>query len=49
MASAFTQRIYEVVKQIPRGRVASYGQVAMLAGNPRGARGVGFDMRRNTT
>ena len=47
MASAFTQRIYEVVKQIPRGRVASYGQVAMLAGNPRGARGVGFALHRN--
>ena len=47
MASAFTQRIYEVVKQIPRGSVASYGQVAMLAGNPRGARGVGFALHRN--
>ena len=27
----FTRRIYEVVKQIPKGRVASYGQVAQLA------------------
>ena len=40
MASEFTKRIYEVVRQIPRGCVASYGQVAFLAGNPRGARGV---------
>ena len=47
MASEFTKRIYEVVKQIPKGRVASYGQVAMLAGNPRGARGVGFALHRN--
>lgn len=47
MASPFTLRIYEVVKQIPKGRVASYGQVAMLAGNPRGARGVGFALHRN--
>ena len=34
MASEFTKRIYEVVRQIPRGCVASYGQVAFLAGNP---------------
>ena len=39
MASEFTKRIYEVVRQIPRGCVASYGQVAFLAGNPRGACG----------
>lgn len=38
MASEFTKRIYEVVRQIPRGCVASYGQVAFLAGI-RAARG----------
>ena len=43
----FTKRIYEVVKDIPRGKVMSYGQVARLAGNPRGARGVGFALHRN--
>ncbi len=47
MPNAFTTRIYEVVRQIPRGCVASYGQVAALAGNPRGARGVGFALHRN--
>lgn len=47
MANEFTKRIYEVVQQIPRGCVASYGQVAALAGNPRGARGVGFALHRN--
>lgn len=47
MASTFTLRIYEVVKQIPKGRVASYGQIAMLAGNPHGARGVGFALHHN--
>ena len=36
------QRIYAVVKRIPRGRVASYGQVAVLAGLPGRARHVGF-------
>lgn len=34
--------IYEVVKKIPRGQVASYGQVAALAGNGRWARVVGY-------
>lgn len=43
----FTRRIYEVVRAIPSGRVMSYGHVAALAGNPRGARGVGFALHRN--
>jgi methylated-DNA-protein-cysteine methyltransferase-like protein len=34
--------IYAVVRRIPRGRVASYGQVAALAGLPRHARQVGY-------
>ncbi len=38
--SPLTQRILSVVKSIPRGRVAGYGQVAALAGSPRGARQV---------
>jgi len=36
------QRIYAVVKRIPRGRVATYGQVAALAGMPGHARQVGY-------
>jgi len=36
------QRIYEVVRRIPRGRVATYGQVAALAGMPGHARQVGY-------
>jgi len=35
-------RIYAVVARIPRGRVATYGQVAILAGLPRQARLVGY-------
>lgn len=35
-------RIYSVVASIPRGRVATYGQVAALAGAPRHARQVGY-------
>ena len=35
------ERIWQVVQLIPRGRVATYGQVAALAGLPGGARKVG--------
>jgi len=38
------RRIYDVVRRIPRGRVATYGQVAALAGLPRQARLVGYAM-----
>ena len=38
-------RIYEIVKKIPRGKAATYGQIATLAGNPRWARVVGYAMR----
>ena len=36
------ERIYAVVRRIPRGRVATYGQVADLAGLPGHARQVGY-------
>ena len=39
--------IYEVVKQIPKGCVATYGQVAALAGNRRLARVVGYALHVN--
>lgn len=39
--------IYDVVCRIPQGKVASYGQVAALAGNPRWARAVGYAPHRN--
>lgn len=41
------QRIYEVVKRIPKGKVATYGQVALAAGNPRWARVVGYALHCN--
>lgn len=40
-------RIYDIVKQIPRGKVATYGQIATLAGNPRWARVVGYALHVN--
>lgn len=36
------QAFYDIIKNIPEGRVASYGQIAALAGHPRHARHVGF-------
>jgi methylated-DNA-protein-cysteine methyltransferase-like protein len=36
------ERIYAVIKRIPKGKVATYGQIAKLAGLPRHARQVGF-------
>ncbi len=41
------ERIYEIVKSIPKGKVATYGQVALLAGNPRWARVVGYALHVN--
>ena len=41
------EKIYEVVKTIPKGKVATYGQVAVLAGNPRWARVVGYALHVN--
>lgn len=41
----FFERVYEAVRAIPRGRVATYGQVARLVGVPRGARAVGWALR----
>ena len=41
----FFERVYDVVAEIPRGKVATYGQVAALLGLPRGARAVGWALR----
>jgi methylated-DNA-protein-cysteine methyltransferase-like protein len=39
--SDFRERVLELIQQIPRGKVASYGQIARLAGHPRAPRQVG--------
>lgn len=41
------EKIYEVVKRIPKGRVATYGQIAALAGNRRLSRVVGYALHVN--
>lgn len=45
--TTFRDRVYEITKQIPKGRVATYGQIARLAGKPKAARAVGHFMRTN--
>ena len=42
-----TKRIYEAVKKIPKGCVATYGKVAEMAGNPRMSRAVGNALHKN--
>lgn len=44
---SFTEGVYDVVSNIPKGKVATYGQVARLAGNARASRAVGMAMRHN--
>lgn len=41
------EKIYDVVRQIPRGTVATYGQVAELAGNRHWSRVVGYALHAN--
>jgi len=46
MASqGFFRRVYQLVSQVPEGRVVTYGQIAAMLGDPRRARVVGWAMR----
>lgn len=42
--TGFYDEVYEVVRQVPEGRVTTYGQVAALLGRPRASRAVGYAM-----
>ncbi len=44
---SFYDIVYDVVKQIPKGRVATYGQIAVLCGSPRASRAVGYALHFN--
>lgn len=44
---SFYELVYDAVQKIPKGRVASYGQIAMLCGNPRASRAVGGALHQN--
>lgn len=41
----FYEAVYRVVRDIPRGRVMTYGQIATVLGHPRAARAVGYALR----
>ena len=43
----FNEKVYEAVRKIPLGKVATYGQIALLAGNPRASRAVGWALHHN--
>lgn len=47
IADSPTRRIYEAVKRIPKGKVATYGQVAKMAGNSKMSRAVGNALHKN--
>ncbi len=47
MDSGFFDKVYEVVKKVPCGKVTTYGDVARLCGNPRIARQVGWALHCN--
>lgn len=43
----FFDKVYQITKQIPYGKVATYGQIARLCGNPRASRQVGWALHVN--
>lgn len=45
--NGFFEAVYEAVKMIPKGKVASYGQIARAVGSPRAARQVGWALHVN--
>ena len=47
MKNTFREKVYELTRHIPKGKVATYGQLAHLAGKPKAARAVGGFMRTN--
>ncbi len=47
MTMTFFESVYEYVKQVPKGKVVSYGQVALGVGSPRASRQVGWALHVN--
>lgn len=46
---SFAERVYAAANKIPKGKVATYGMIAKLAGKPKAARAVGTYMRKNSS
>lgn len=47
MNKNFKDKVYKICRSIPKGKVATYGQLARLAGKPKAARAIGAFMRIN--
>lgn len=47
MDISFKEKVYKLASAIPKGKVATYGQLAALAGNKKAARAVGVFMKNN--
>ena len=44
---SFYQKVYEVVRKIPKGKVTTYGHIARMLGSPRASRAVGYALHFN--
>ncbi|HOM01861.1 MAG TPA: MGMT family protein [Acetivibrio sp.] len=44
---SYFEKVYEIVKKIPYGKVATYGQIARMLGTPRSAKIVGWALHKN--
>lgn len=47
MKKGFFEKVYQVTKRIPLGKVATYGQIAVMVGKPGAARAVGQALHKN--
>ena len=47
--ASFFEKVYDIVSKIPKGNVATYGQIAFLAGRPHAARVVGYALSKAPT
>lgn len=47
-ATEFSKKVFQVIRAVPKGKVATYGQIAALAGKPQGSRGVGWLLHSST-
>lgn len=45
----FSEKVYQAVSLVPRGKVATYGQIAALCGSPKASRAVGTVLHNNPT
>jgi O-6-methylguanine DNA methyltransferase len=43
----FSEKVYEILRTVPKGKVVTYGQLAQMAGNAKASRAVGMIMAKN--